>query len=207
MPRVHFVKRARKPNSVVTQEDIDRAKSGEAPGAASYYYWEFRYGGTVRSKTSPRQSQLTQSDFLSQAYGFAERIEDLDRSMSISDLESEVTMLAEEIRALGEEQSEKRDNMPEQLQDAPSGEMLQERYDGCEEWATNLESVDFSIDEEEPDREALLAEAKEEVKEEGLEDEDIETLLEEKVEAKQEEIDERKEEIFEEVQSFGYEGS
>ena len=40
MPRAKFVKKARVPNPVVTQEDID-AHTPENP-TASYYWWKFR---------------------------------------------------------------------------------------------------------------------------------------------------------------------
>jgi hypothetical protein len=50
MPRVNFVKKARKaiPSSGIKVGD-------------SYYWWKFRYGGKFVSKERPRQSQLTQS--------------------------------------------------------------------------------------------------------------------------------------------------
>ena len=43
MPRVNYVKKARKNNPAV--------KRGE-----SYFWWKFRYGGKQYSKTRPRQS-------------------------------------------------------------------------------------------------------------------------------------------------------
>ena len=63
MPRVTFVKSARKDNPV--------AKKGE-----SYYWWKFRYGGKRYSKTRPRPSQLTQSPYYSQVRSLVEQIED-----------------------------------------------------------------------------------------------------------------------------------
>ena len=60
------------------------------------------------------------------------------------DLESEVENIASEIRSLGEECEEKRSNMPDSLQDAPSGELLQERADACSSAADELEAIDFS---------------------------------------------------------------
>lgn len=66
MPRVHFVKKARKD---VSNSDI---KKGE-----SYYWWKFRFGGKCVSRTPPKQSQLTQSDFLSQIYKIQDRISEM----------------------------------------------------------------------------------------------------------------------------------
>lgn len=63
MPRVHYVKQARKANPV--------AQPGEP-----YYWWKFRYGGKRFSKTYPRASQLTQSDKLSRIYAAQESVED-----------------------------------------------------------------------------------------------------------------------------------
>lgn len=63
MPRVHYVKKARKANRV--------AQPGE-----SYYWWKFRYGGKQLSKTYPRASQLTQSDKLSRIYAAQEAVQD-----------------------------------------------------------------------------------------------------------------------------------
>jgi Skp family chaperone for outer membrane proteins len=128
--------------------------------------------------------------------------------MSMEELESEVQSIRDEITELGEEQTEKLYNMPDQLQDADSGQLLQERYDACEEWASNLDGIDYSIDVEEVDRDELLKDLQEETAEEELEDEDLATLLEEKVQEKQDEIDQRRDEIFEEVMSYAvYEGS
>jgi len=142
MPRVIHVKAARKDNPA--------CKKGE-----SYYHWSFRYGGKHYSKTYPRQSQLTQSDFLSQAYSIQERIEDwdyeLDANTSHEDTVADIKEQAEsfleevvsEVEELANECEEKRDNMPEGLQEGPTGELLEGRASSCEEWASNLESVDI----------------------------------------------------------------
>lgn len=135
MARVHFVKAARK----------DYPDAGIKKGE-SYYWWEFRYGGTHKSKERPKPSQLTQSEFLSQAYALNERIEELSAD-NAEDLKSEVEDICSEIRSLGEEQADKISNMPDSLQEGPTGEMLQNRADACEEWADNLEQVDLDIDE------------------------------------------------------------
>lgn len=140
MPRVHFVNKARKDNPAV--------KKGE-----SYYWWEFRYGGKRYSATHPRQSQLTQSEFLSQMYSFQEQLED---ATSIEDIAG----LPDEIRQLGEEQTEKKDNMPESLQYGPTGELLDERAEAMETWASELEDIiNESDDADDEEREELLERA------------------------------------------------
>jgi DNA polymerase III delta prime subunit len=143
----------------------------------SYYWWAFAFGPTVISKTAPKPSQLTQSEFLAQVYDLQEEINDLQSSSTPDDLESNVQDIAERIRELGQEQEEKRDNMPEQLQDAPSGEMLQNRYDECESWADRLENADFSeleidedsIDEVDIDEGETKEEAVERLRQEAFE--------------------------------------
>ena len=134
MAKAHFVKAARK------DHPAGGVKKGE-----SYYWWAFMQGGRGGprhySKTAPRRSQLTQSAFCSQQYDLEDRISDLDK-VDGEDLGAERDSIAEDIRALGKEQQEKLDNMPESLQQGPTGEQLQSRVDGCAEWASDLEAVD-----------------------------------------------------------------
>ena len=53
-----------------------------------------------------------------------------------------------EIETLKDEVQERLDNMPEQLQYAPTGELLQERIDALDEWYSELESIECDIDED-----------------------------------------------------------
>ena len=136
MPKVHHVRAARKAIPSI----------GVEPGD-SYYWWRTRApgarSGTTRvSKTYTRPSQLTQSEFWSAAYAIQETAEDAEVSTA-EDLESLRDDLAQQARDLGQEQSDKRDNMPEGLQDGPTGEMLQERADACETWADAIEAVEI----------------------------------------------------------------
>ena len=133
MPKVNFVKAAAKDNRV--------AKKGE-----SYYWWSFRFGGKHMSKTPPRPSQLTQSDFLSRQMELEERIGDL-KADSLEDLKSEVEEIVSEIQSLGEEQADKVGNLPDSLQQGPTGELLEGRASSCEDWAGELEGVDLEADE------------------------------------------------------------
>lgn len=148
MPRVHFVKKARKDNPV--------AKAGE-----SYYWWAFRYGGKHFSKTYPKGSQLTQSAYLSSllsiSEGLAEHsgfdVESGTLAEAQSNIASEISALAEEIadelqQALDECQASL-DNMPEGLQEGEVGQLLQARIDACEEAISELQSIDpddFEVD-------------------------------------------------------------
>jgi hypothetical protein len=131
MARAHFVKKAAKdyPNSGI--------KKGE-----SYYWWQFRSrygrGSKHMSKTPPKASQLTQSDFWSRVYQLQER-----EQPAFDDIESDLDDIKSEIEQLRDEQQEKLDNMPEGLQQGPTGEMLQERYDALDSVYSDLDSVDI----------------------------------------------------------------
>ncbi len=135
MARAIFVKSARKDNP---EHGI---KKGE-----SYYWWKFRFGGKHYSKTAPKQSQLTSSDFLSQVYSIEERLAEVS---NLEEAVSERDEVVEELRGLADEQEEKRSNMPEGLQDGPTGELLQGRYDSCNEFADELEAIDLDIEKDE----------------------------------------------------------
>lgn len=134
MARAHFVKKARK------AQPEHGIKVGD-----SYYWWEFRYGGKHVSKTAPRQSQLTQSDYLSRVYSMLEYIEDMNTETDFESAKDELLNLAEELR---DEQDEKLNNMPDQLQDSETGELLRERYDALENFHTELDNIEIDIDEE-----------------------------------------------------------
>ena len=137
MARAQFAKKTRK---AIPDAGI---KVGD-----SYYWWKFRFGGKRYSKTAPKRSQLTQSDFYGQIYDIEDEIAELDADDS---LPSCVEDIASRIREIGDECEEKRGNMPEQLQDSASGELLQERKDACDSAADELEAIDFG--EFEPDEE------------------------------------------------------
>lgn len=137
MPRVNFVKKARKP----------------IPGAGvevgdSYYWWMFNFSKVKHcSKTPPKPSQLTQSEYLSTAYDLQEQAEAInvdgaDSNSAAEDLRS----IADELRSLGEEQSSKRDNMPESLQDSDTGQKLEARAEACDEIAGEIESAADEIE-------------------------------------------------------------
>lgn len=137
MPRVHFVKAARKENPV--------AKVGQ-----SYYWWKFRNGGKRYSLERPKPWDLTQSPFRKQ-YLMIEHSISTMTAESFDDLESQIESITEEIRQLGEECRENRENMPESLQDSETGQLLEERADGMESWADELENVFQAFDQDSDD--------------------------------------------------------
>lgn len=181
MARANFVKKARKDNPAV--------KKGE-----SYYWWKFKFGSKNYSKTPPKQSQLTQSEFLGTMYDIQDTISDLTTD---SDFESEIPEIVSELEQLRDECEERRENMPEQLQDSGSGEMLQNRYDEVEGMMNELDSIDTDIDEEEIKRDTKENAEKED-------DESEETFKERINDEVDEEIENKKQEILEEIQNIEY---
>jgi hypothetical protein len=134
MARANFVKKARKD---VPGTDI---KAGE-----SYYWWQLYRSPKRYSRTRPRASQLTGSAFLQQYYGFQEELEDMTAE-DMDDLQGQMEDLAGRMRELAEECEGNRDNMPEGLQDSDTGQLLEERAEGMNGWADELESFDFEFE-------------------------------------------------------------
>jgi hypothetical protein len=144
MAKVETVKSARK----------DYPDEGIKKGD-TYYKWSFNFGGTYRSKTYPKPSQLTMSPFHSEYYSIGEDLEDdLNLASSAEDLQSAVENAIGRIEDLSSTTEDSLNNMPEQLQESDTGQMLQERIDGLQDWMGNLESVDLEyegIDPADPD--------------------------------------------------------
>lgn len=139
MPRVHHVKKALKDNRV--------CKKGE-----EYFWWVNKTGlrSSVKrmSKTRPKPSQLTTSEFLSEYYSVQEDMQEA-QPQSVEDLQSLRDEWAERIREIGEGCRERFENMPEGLQQGDTGQLLEQRADGMESWANDLEGIDLDFDEDE----------------------------------------------------------
>lgn len=137
MPRVTFVKSARKDNPV--------AKKGE-----SYYWWKFRYGGKRYSLTRPRPSQLTQSAYYGTVRSLIEQVEDAGTPEDNDALTGLRDEIKDELGSLLDETQGSLDNMPDQLQYSPTGELLQERIDAIEYAMGEIENIE-EFEEEEPE--------------------------------------------------------
>lgn len=146
MAHAHFVKKARKSYK---EHGI---KKGE-----SYYWWAFRSprgkGGSGRyfSKTPPKRSQLTRSEFYSALYDIEDRSNDLKAAGydSVSSFEGDVDNIKSDLGQLQSDTQEKLDNMPGGLQQGDTGQLLQERIDGVEALIAELDGLDFSDPESE----------------------------------------------------------
>lgn len=149
MPRVNKVNKAAK----------DYPEYGILKGEP-YFWWKFRYGGKRVSKTYPKASQLTQSEYLGRIYDLQERDIEGETLEDLENLRDEIVQELEEIR---DEQQEKLDNMPEGLQQGSTGELLQERYDTVDGVISELESIDFSEDED-ADEDVVLEDKADEIR-------------------------------------------
>lgn len=178
MAKVHAVKKARK----------DYPEAGIKRGD-TYYWWQFLHSAPTRSKSYPKQSQLTRSAHKSEAYSIVEEIEMFSTGDIISNGEGLVGDLVDRIRELAQQSQDSLDNMPEQLQEGDTGQLLQQRVEDMEQWADELDGIDCHIDADE-----LKSEAEEEAEDELQDDPDldvenrIEELYDEKVEYRAEEI-------------------
>lgn len=185
MPRVKQVTARKDYKDTFTGEAI---KKGE-----KYYKWKFNFSRTVyRSKTVPKPQQLTKSGFQQALYDIQDSIAALTASESIAD---DLQSIIDEIQSLLDEQQSSLDNMPDRLQESSSsGQLLQERIDGLQNWIDELEGITTDVDE--PNEEELKEELTEEEK--ALPEGEIKTRLEE---LKNEKLQEGYEEILEEIQN------
>jgi phage-related minor tail protein len=146
MARVHHVKKALK-----DYPDIG-VKKGEP-----YYWWAFRFGGKHRSKTPPKASQLTQSEFLGAMADIEERIQGIADD-DLAAAKTEVEEIVSELESLASEQEDKLGNMPDGLQQGSTGELLQSRADTTNEMASELEGIDLDLEKEEGETDEEFAE-------------------------------------------------
>lgn len=143
MPRVTTVAKARK-----SPGECGKCGSKIKKGHG-YRWWKFRYGGRrvrcMESACSPKPSDLTQSEFYGNLYGIQEdvdaAIEAFRAGGGASELAGALNDAAERLRELGQECQDKFDNMPDGLQQGDTGQLLEQRVEGCEEKADELDSA------------------------------------------------------------------
>ena len=134
MTHAHFVKKARK----------DYPDFGIQKGD-SYWWWEFAFGSSYKSKAQPKPSQLTRSEFLSTYLSIGETLDTVLQAAACSDdIQSAIDEAKDSIEELKSYTEDKLSNMPEQLQEADSGQLMQERIDQLDDWLSSLDSVDLS---------------------------------------------------------------
>jgi len=129
MPKVTYVRKARKDNPV--------CKKGEP-----YYWWKFPFSGRRFSLTYPKPQQLTQSGYFISVYDLLDKANDWHViAGDESDYQNYIDEIASDIAEIGDQCQESLDNMPEALQYAPTGELLQERIDACYEAQNEIECL------------------------------------------------------------------
>ena len=165
MARATLVKAARK------DYPAQGIKKGE-----SYYWWKFRFGGKHFSKTPPKQSQLTGSEFLSSVYAALESLEDLGKDREAAALA--IRQASEDIQEAVDQVEDNLGNMPDGLQEGDTGQMMQSRIDDGGQLASNLEQIADDLDGL-PDEEAEEGESPEDLAERLAE------ILEEKIQEAQ----------------------
>ena len=146
MPKVNHVKKARKDNPV--------AKRGEP-----YYWWKFRYGGKHFSLTYPKQSQLTQSPYLTVIYECQDAWSEVGspdgEQVTFSEKENIVSSLqqaadsmdsvVENLRELVDQYEESATNMEEYFPGAEKVDMLRDSGQACEETCDEIDNMVQSV--------------------------------------------------------------
>lgn len=112
-----------------------------------YYYTKIKTGPyssrVMRQLTPFKRSQLTSSPFYSAMY-------EIEDTLSAAAGIETVRSVIDELESLRDETQESLDNMPEGLQYSHTGEMLQERIDGCETAIDELTDICNRADDVEP---------------------------------------------------------
>jgi hypothetical protein len=133
MARAHFVKKARK--DIKGYDGKIVVAKGE-----SYYWWQFRNSPKQVSKTMPRRSQLTRSDFYATMYDIEDAFAELNPE-SPNELRSFVEDQIAELQNVADECRDKQSNMPDSLQYSPTGELLEARAEAVDNIVSDLESI------------------------------------------------------------------
>lgn len=125
----------------------------------SYWTWCFYGGQPIYSKTKPRQSQLTNNSFKQELYSIQESVEDFspEDPDEVGEFVEELISNLEELRDTCQESF---DNIPEQLQEGNSGQILQERIENLDDVIYNLENIDteFSSELDESEKDGMSQE-------------------------------------------------
>lgn len=87
---------------------------------------------------------MTNNWFKSELYSIAEKVEDC-KCQDPDSLSEFVEEVKSEIESLRDEVQERLDNMPEQLQECASGEILQERIDNLDDIINEFDCLDLDF--------------------------------------------------------------
>lgn len=140
MPKIHFVKKARKDNPAV--------KAG-----APYYWWKPRYGRKRYSATRPRPSQLVSSGKLATFLEQQELVDDWFTSLTrnvrdFADLAEAIQLLEDAdgaLREVADEYRESADNQAEYFGETEQVLESQEKADALDQVADTLQAAADAI--------------------------------------------------------------
>jgi hypothetical protein len=147
--KVHKVEKAR---DDIPGTDI---KKGD-----TYYWWKSFRGPKRVSKTPPRASQTTASEFLSTVYGVGEELEDAVKGDDFTK-ESVLAVLEsakDEVESAQSECQEKFDNMPEGLQQGDTGQLLENRCSQCDEVMSAIDQASSEVEDQQVEEDGSYGE-------------------------------------------------
>ena len=127
MPKVHFVKTARKDNP-----------GGNIKKGESYYWWQFRGLPKSYSKVQPKRSQLTNSPYLKWVYYQLDEF--TLEGLTDDDIQSNIEQIKDELEELKDEMQDAIDRMPEQFQDTC---LNYDRVPVAEDCISTLDGIDY----------------------------------------------------------------
>lgn len=121
-----------------------------------YYTWKFQFREACIQLHRPTRSQLTQSAFLQALYELEDRMDDFTATNDVSTNQDAVQEIVDAIRELQQQQEDSLEAMPEALQETSvAGELLRERADALEQWASELEGLDLEMEEGEEEEDYM----------------------------------------------------
>jgi hypothetical protein len=107
----------------------------------TYFSWKLSIKSPLRRSLSrPKPSQLTMSDFWQEVYSIKEQAE--ATVPEFDGIESDIEDIKSQIENHRDEQDSRKSNMPDNLQEGPTGELLQGRYDALDECVDTLGGID-----------------------------------------------------------------
>lgn len=149
MPKLHHVMHARK------AQPANGIEKGD-----SYYWWEFRNGGKHVSKTRPRRSQLTQSEFYAAMWEAEDSLTEAvsltsDKDGILEALNSALDTVRDQMDSCADKVSNMESAFPN---GSPTIDLVQQRADRCEEIVDELERLIGEIEALEEEDDPLCSE-------------------------------------------------
>lgn len=140
MPQIHHVKKAPKANKAAG------VKKGQP------YWWAESWSGYRKTKSvwpnPPSALQLAELQYVENVLSIQHDMY-AARPKDASDLEEMRDLWVEQIREIAEDCSVQFDDLADDLQQGPSGKLLEDRAADMDQWAVDVEAVELDRDEDE----------------------------------------------------------